>query len=117
MVDTYERRFIPGAIVDGDTIKVERVDLGYHCSIHDVQYRVMYVNCPEMHKPTLDAGKAAKAYTEWWLAEHAAHGGLFATTTKTDDFGRYLAVIGCGDGHDLGTSLLLNGHAVPYKAK
>jgi len=117
MPDNYERAFTVASVVDGDTIKVADVDLGYHCHIHGVQYRVLGVNCPELHKPTLEVGKAAKAYTEWWLTEHATHGGLYATTTKTDDFGRYLAAIGCGDGHDLSTSLLLNGHAVPYKAK
>ncbi len=116
-MDDYTRAFTVSRVIDGDTIVAADIDLGYHIHEHDVQYRLVQINCPERHKPTLDAGNAAKAYTEAWLLEHAAHGGLFATTTKTDDFGRYLADVRCSLGHDLSDDLLDSGNAVPYKAK
>jgi endonuclease YncB( thermonuclease family) len=116
-MDDYTRAFTMGRVVDGDTLADVTVDLGYHVKAVNIQYRVARINAPEMHKPTLDAGKAAKAYTEDWLTIHTRHGGLYATTTKTDDFGRYLAEIECSDHHNLSDDLLTSGNAVLYKAK
>jgi endonuclease YncB( thermonuclease family) len=116
-MDDYTRAFTPDRAIDGDTIVVADVDLGYRVHEHGIQYRLARINCPERHKPTLDAGNAAKAYTEAWLLEHAAHGGLYATTTQTDSFGRYLAEIECAAGHNLSDDLLTSGNAVLYKAK
>lgn len=116
-MDDYERAFTPGRTIDGDTIVVADVDLGYHAHIQGVEYRVARINAPEIHGDTKPAGMIAKTFTEQWLIEHAAHGGLYATTTKTDDFGRYLAEIRCGQGHDLSDDLLASGNAVLYKAK
>jgi endonuclease YncB( thermonuclease family) len=116
-MDNYTRRFVYGRVVDGDTIADVQVDLGFHTHATSIQFRVARINCPERHKPTLDAGNQAKEYTEQWLFTHQDHGGLYCTTTKTDDFGRYLAEIDCAAGHNLSDDLLTSGNAVPYKAK
>jgi endonuclease YncB( thermonuclease family) len=117
-MDNYTRAFTWGRVIDGDTIADVRVDLGYHTQAAGIEYRLARINTPERHKPTLIEGNAAKTYTELWLIEHASyHGPLFATTTKTDSFGRYLAEITCSVGHNLSDDLLASGHAVPYKAK
>jgi endonuclease YncB( thermonuclease family) len=116
MTDDFTRAFKVLRVVDGDTLHAD-VDLGYHAWLSDIQYRLARIDCPERHKPTLDAGNAAKAFTEDWLIIHTKHGGLFATTTKTDDFGRYIADIRCSQEHDLSDALLDSGNAVPYKAK
>ena len=114
--DDYERRFALGRVIDGDTIVAGDVDLGYHATITSIEYRLLRINCPESNKKaTMAAGLAAKVFTTAWLAEHVTHGGtLYATTQRTDSFGRYLAEITCGTGHNLSDALLASGHAVPY---
>jgi endonuclease YncB( thermonuclease family) len=114
--DNYTRGFLYGRVIDGDTIADVRVDLGYHTQAAGIEYRVARINSPERHKPTLDAGNTAKEYTETWLFNHQDHDGLYATTTQTDSFGRYLAEIECAQGHNLSDDLLSSGNAVLYKA-
>jgi endonuclease YncB( thermonuclease family) len=117
MGDNHVRAFTPERVLDGDTIYASAVDLDYHVGIHGITYRIARVNAPEMGTmtgPTRAAANAAKTYTEQWLIEHAAHGGLFAESTQTDDWRRYLAEIECGLGHNLSDDLLSSGHAVLY---
>lgn len=116
-MDDYTRAFLYGRVIDGDTIADVRVDLGYHTQAAGIEYRLARINCPERHKPTLDAGNQAREYTTAWLFTHQEHNGLHATTTQTDSFGRYLAEIECGAGHNLSDDLLTSGNAVLYKAK
>lgn len=116
-MDNYVRAFTPDHCIDGDTIVAGTVDLGYHVNATGITYRIARVNAPEMGTrtgPTRASANAAKAYTELWLIEHAAHGGLFAESTQTDSWRRYLAEITCGQGHNLSDDLLTSGHAVPY---
>ena len=127
--DNYQRWFIPGRVVDGDTITADSVDLGYLRYVREendpIRYRLLGVNCPESNRPeSRAAGLAAKEFTKAWIAEHLTHGdgtSLVAHTVKadghklTDSFGRFLADILCADGHSLATDLLTSGHAVPFK--
>ncbi len=117
MPDNFVRAFSPDHCIDGDTIVAVSADLGYHVEATDITYRVARINCPEKSGATKPAGLAAKAYTEQWLIEHMPHGGLFAESTKTDDWRRYLAEITCGQGHNLSDDLLTSGHAVLYRPK
>lgn len=116
--DNYVRRFTVGRVIDGDTIVVSAVDLGYHTAATEVEYRLLRVNCPETNRPaSRPAGLAAKAFTADWLAQHVGHDPgfwLYAATQKTDSFGRYLAEVACGAGHSLSDALLISGNAVPY---
>lgn len=112
--ETWRRGFRVTKVVDGDTIEAD-VDLGYHIHEIDVSYRVARINAPEKRGPTKAAGLVAKAFTEDWLTVHAQHGGLFATSTKTDDWRRWLAEITCADGHNLSDDMLAAGQAVVYK--
>jgi len=118
-MDNYERRFRPGRIIDGDTIVTDLVDLGYHQAAYSgVEYRLLRINCPETNRPaSRAAGLVAKAFTAAWVTEHAGHdpaGWLYATTRKTDSFGRYLAEVACAAGHNLSDALLASGNAVPF---
>jgi len=118
--DNYTRRVRIERIIDGDTVVAGAIDLGYHVqTTAGIEYRLLKINCPESNRPaSRTAGLAAKQYTVDWLAEHTAHdpdGWLYATTQKTDSFGRFLAEIVCGQGHDLSDDLLTSGNAVPYK--
>jgi len=124
-MDSYERRFIPSRVMDGDTITTDLVDLGYHTAAFDrIRYRFLGVDTPETDdKATRAAAMVAKAFTGGWIAEHL-HGGkwLIARTVKdphdgtlTDSFGRYIATILCTQGHDLNQALLDSGNAVVFK--
>jgi endonuclease YncB( thermonuclease family) len=127
-MDNNTRRFIPSSAVDGDTLRTNLVDLGYHTAKYQkVEYRLLGVNCPESNKAASKlAGLAAKAFTVAWIAEHL-HGGIYlnALTVKvpgddgqltlTDSFGRYIATISCylhEEHGSLNQALLDAGHAV-----
>ena len=113
--DPFTRQFTLSRVIDGDTIVAAEVDLGYHVALTSVTYRLARVNCPELHGPDRPAGLVATQYTQDWLTQHAAHGGLFATSTKTDDWRRWIAEINCGAGYNLPDDLLSSGNAVLYK--
>lgn len=119
MPHTVTSRFKVGRVIDGDTITSQAIDVGFHIqTTADIEFRFLRCNAPESNRPaTKVAGLAAKEYTLAWLMEHADHdpdGWLWATTTKTDSFGRYLAEIACTEGHNLSDALLSSGNAVPF---
>lgn len=99
-------------VIDGDTIEVT-LDVGFH-SYRVERLRLLGIDCPEMTGDTKQAGEAAKAYTQGWLDLHRdSQYPLIVTTHKTDDFGRYLAVVSCGL-DTLNNDLLSSGHAVTF---
>lgn len=112
----YRCPIIVGRVIDGDTIVAADVDLGYRVHRHDVTYRVLGVDCPEVHGATKQAGLEAREFTSLWLVEHRSfHGGLMAWSVKEDSFGRWLAEIYCVQGeHSLSVDLLRSGHAAPF---
>lgn len=125
-MDNYERRFVPGRAVDGDTLETDRVDLGFHQSAtDDIRFRLYGVNCPETSKRAQHAaGLVAKAFTEAWIAEHL-HGGTYLICKTTpvpgvalqDSFGRYIALIFCMSPEHPGSlnqALVDSGNAVPF---
>jgi micrococcal nuclease len=115
MSDEFVRAFTVLRVVDADTLVADDVDLGYHTHVRGIEYRLLGVDAPEMRGPSRPAGIVATAFTASWVDAHAGHGGLFARSVKTDSFGRYLASVSCGEGHDLGGALLASGNAVPYR--
>jgi endonuclease YncB( thermonuclease family) len=122
MPDNFRRAFMLKRVIDGDTIVPEDIDLGYHVHLHssdhfEITYRILHVNSPEMKGTSRRQGQVAKDFTAGWLAVHASHGGLFAETIKTDSLNRYLAVITCGQDHDLAEGLLASGNAVEFDPK
>lgn len=104
-------------VVDGDTL-----DLIIDAGMHDrrvERVRLLGVNTPEVRGvPDRAPGLAAAAYVRQWLALATFPPWdfpLVIQTTKTDDFGRYLADVWRGiDGAHLNDDLLTSGHAVPY---
>ena len=113
MTDNYLRAIHVTRVIDGDTI-VADVDLGYHTTLTKVTYRVARVDAPEMTGATRQAGIEARSFTATWLIAHEK-AGIYATSTKTDNWRRYIAEITCGDGHNLSDALLASGNAVIYK--
>jgi len=119
MPDTYERRFRVLRVIDGDTIVAGSIDLGYHvATMPGIEFRLLRCDTPETNRAaSKTAGYSAKAFTVKWVTDHALHdddGWLFARSEKTDVFGRYLAEVSCGAGHNLSDDLLSSGHAVPF---
>lgn len=126
MVDDRIHAFVLDRVIDGDTIVPAMIDLDYHVWLHssdhfEIEYRLLRVNAPESNRPvSRKAGLVAKAFTTAWLAEHAGHdpkGRLWARTTETDSFGRYLTEVTCREGHNLSDDLLSSANAVPFKKK
>jgi micrococcal nuclease len=110
--DVFERHATVTRVVDGDTLHLS-VDLGCDTTLA-MTVRLYGVNAPEMNT---DAGKAAKAFVEQWVAESPAPVFVLRTVKdKKEKYGRYLAdlvrvVVG---GESLCEALLSSGHAVPY---
>ena len=109
-------------VVDGDTFDLW-IDQGFHS--HKLErVRLLFVDTPEMKKPTLEAGREAKAFALEWLMEAEEFSGLTADwppiieTSKSDSFGRYLGDIWrVSDGSNLGSALILAGHAENFDGR
>lgn len=102
----------PLNVVDGDTIDIE-IDCGFH-GRRTERLRLLNVNCPEVKRPTRDAGDAATQYTRDWMAALGTEDWpLVIVTGKSDAFGRYLALVWRSlDGRCLNEDLITEGHAV-----
>lgn len=94
-------------VVDGDTVDID-VDLGFH--MRSLQrFRLIGINCPEVHGATRTEGLAASAYVRTTLLGQLVR----IRTEKSDDFGRWLARVYLGQ-VDFNQSLIDGGFAVPY---
>lgn len=109
----YEYQGTVVNVVDGDTLDLN-IDLGLETH-RIIRVRLNGIDCPELKT---DEGKAAKAFTERWLAPLGAALPIFIVRTykdKTEKYGRYLAdVEHPPTGSLLNDDLVTNGHAVPY---
>ena len=95
-------------VIDGDTFVADMaIWPGLVVTEH---IRLLGVDTPE-HKPDEIAWQRARLYTEQWLAES---GYVEITGCKRDSFGRILATVRSRLKGDLGSSLLMQGLAVPY---
>lgn len=94
-------------VVDGDTIDCE-VDLGFYLkAVH--RFRLLGVNCPEVHGASRPDGLKAAEHTRLTLLNKTVR----LRTTRSDDFGRWLTTVFLGD-WDFNQSLIDGGFAVPY---
>jgi micrococcal nuclease len=94
-------------IVDGDTIDCVVTLPFYLNATH--RFRLLGVNCPEVHGPTKADGLKAAEYTRATLLGKV----IRLRSAKSDDFGRWLAQIYIGD-VDFNADLVAKGLAVPY---
>ena len=103
-------------VVDGDTLDVE-LDCGFHTTRLE-RLRLLGVNAPERKAPTREAGDAALDATVRWIAWNSPIGvkwPLVVETSKSDAFGRYLAVV-YGEGDvSLNDALLAQGVVEVYR--
>jgi micrococcal nuclease len=111
----YEYNAVVTNVVDGDTFDAD-VDLGFRAWIRGLRFRVRHINAPEMHGPSLAAGRAATDFAVGLLRGGPDWPGrVTMRTEKTDDFGRWLAEVTLPDGRDFGAAMIGAGHAVPYE--
>ena len=103
----YEYAATVTNVVDGDTVDAE-LELGFYATIK-LRFRLLGVNCPEVHGPSRPKGLEAAAYTRSQLLGKA----VVIRTRKADDFGRWLGAITL-DGADFNARLVELGYAVPY---
>jgi micrococcal nuclease len=106
-MNQYEYNATVINVVDGDTIDAI-VELPFNLTATH-RFRLLGVNCPEVHGPTKAEGLKAADYTRQALLGRTVR----LRSAKSDDFGRYLAQIWIGD-LDFNRSLIANGLAVPY---
>ena len=117
--DVYWRRCRFKRVVDGDTVDAE-IDVGFLLTTLQ-RLRLLGINTPELHSndPAQRAlALAARAYTEQWFTTHVhepADWPFNLRTEKDDVFGRYLAVVECGQGHVLNDALLAAGLAGVFR--
>jgi micrococcal nuclease len=105
MIYEYDAKIIN--VVDGDTIDCV-VSLPFYLTATH-RFRLLGVNCPEVHGDTKAAGLEAAAYTRATLLGQTVR----IRTAKSDSFGRWLAQVFLGD-VDFNQSLIDRGLAVPY---
>jgi micrococcal nuclease len=108
---TYRARLV--RVIDGDTA-VFLLDLGFRLTF-EAHCRFAGINCPEI---ATDAGKAARTFTQQWLAGTDGAGWpLTVTSNRLDDYGRPIGtIIRNRDGRELNQDLLDSGNAVVYPA-
>jgi micrococcal nuclease len=86
----YVYRGVVARVVDGDTLDID-IDQGLHNTRRE-RVRLKAVNAPELMQP---GGHDARAYVEAWVAHHAHAPALTVETYKTDNWGRWVAVVWC----------------------
>ena len=99
--------------VDGDTLSaLIRV---WPNVLLTERVRVLGVNTPELKGPTLEAGRAAMAFSDRWVRDAGGRPAeLRFRTCGRDSFGRLLADVYRGTDH-LATDLIAAGHGRPYR--
>jgi endonuclease YncB( thermonuclease family) len=125
---SYEYAATVVRVIDGDTVVFDLkkdfsfdIDFGFYVTdtiwltkSAQINFRLLGINTPEMRKPTIVEGKAAKAELEKLLSL----GKIRVITSRTDKYGRWLAdVFVTGpDGAEFSVSqkMIEGGFAVPY---
>tara|TARA_R100001510_G_C7628262_1_gene187668 strand:+ start:620 stop:1012 length:393 start_codon:yes stop_codon:yes gene_type:complete len=92
-------------VIDGDTIKLKTVDLGFNVQIHDRSVRIVAIDTPESRINTKkfperarekEMGLEAKKLLNSWLTETKT---LRIKSHGTDKYGRILADVFCDRGN------------------
>lgn len=91
-------------VIDGDTVVLD-IDLGFHTWRRGERYRLARINAPELKTPD---GPAARDHLSSLLGIP-----LVASTSKADNFGRYLVELSVG-GLNLNDAMMADGFAVSY---
>jgi micrococcal nuclease len=91
---------------DGDTVHLD-IDLGFHVWRRGERYRLARINAPELATP---AGPPARDHLIGLIGSHQ----ITATTSKADNYGRWLVELVTETGRNLNDQMVADGFAVPY---
>jgi micrococcal nuclease len=72
-------------VIDGDTI-VANVDLGFYIHLHELDFRLVGINTPEMYGSEREEGLKVKEYLRLLIEGNDVE----IETYKADSFGRWL---------------------------
>ena len=98
--------------IDGDSFRGWAVLLPGHRV--EVTVRIRGIDAPELHG-TCQNERAAALAAKAALAQLLNNGSFFLTEVSADKYyGRVVAQVRDGEGHDIGQRLLTAGHARPY---
>lgn len=108
----YVYKAVCTRVIDGDTVQLV-IDVGFYLKAEH-RIRLLGVDTPELNdkdESKRELAKKAKARVEELLLGET----VFVQTSKADSFGRWLGIITLPDGRNLGTVLIQEGLAEPYK--
>ena len=108
----WHYRAIVKRVIDGDTLDV-MIDQGFR-NYREERLRVLGIDTPELSRGN-DESKALGLRAKNRVEELCGDAEVIIRTEKGDSFGRWLATITLHDGRDLGTLLIREGLARPYK--
>lgn len=96
-------------VIDGDTV-IATIDMGMHISRTE-RFRLAFINTPELNGPDAIAARNARGFVVAWNDKEERTNEdfpLVIRTTKTDEYGRWLATIFSAKTGDCLNKLLLD---------
>lgn len=107
MKPSYIYRGVVVSNYDGDTLTAN-VDLGFHCWVHKVKFRLSSIDAPELKEPTLEAGRLSQKALEAFLPAGAP---VVVVCHGRDKYGRWLADLYNAAGLHVNQAMVQMGHA------
>ena len=101
-------------IIDGDTLILQDIDLGFNIKLDNIKFRLNNFNAPEARGTEKPIGKIAKRKLQELLPVNTE---VLFRSYKADAFGRYLADIILPDGQTLSAFLVKLGYGVHWDGK
>jgi micrococcal nuclease len=105
----YEYQAALIRVIDADTFEFN-IDLGFYTHVYE-KVRLRGVNAPERFTPD---GKFATDFVKRWFFDNNDLTLKTYKTDLTDKYGRWVADVRSGNGHNLADMMLLAGVAVPF---
>lgn len=115
------QKFIPNIhiaycnrVIDGDTIEILTF-CSHQQELYKFSVRIANVNCPELRSRNPDEKRRAQEAKKF-VEQHLLGTKVELKNVAYDKFGRILADVG-KENWDLGSALLMQGHAIPYMTR
>lgn len=114
----YEYRATVVNNYDGDTCRAD-VDLGFRVTLHQIDFRLLGINAPELHAVDPAPGQAAKVHLAELLAITAGKVVIRTALDRQEKYGRWLGTLlrpnaDGTPGLDLNMQMVADGYAVLY---
>ena len=109
----YHYRAIYRSNYDGDTLRLD-IDLGFGVWVRNQVVRLHGIDSPELRRPTLEEGRAAKEVLQY-LCQEYGYLELKTVKDKKGKYGRWLGHLQAGTANnriDVNQLMVNTGHAV-----